>query len=324
MAEAMLKFDTNELDWTYEVVPEWEKAPAGLRHADVPSVCTDSEDNVYLYCRDVSQIVVYDSAGRFLRTWGDGEFSTFVHGAYMTGTDELLLVDQGHSFVGRFTRSGELLQTIGPRGVTSDSGYNGSDYSTVVRGAGPYNRPAAVCPSPDGRLFVADGYGNARVHRFGPDGELQLSWGEPGTGPGEFQVPHGIWIQDDRVLVADRGNHRIQHFDFDGKYITEWRDVYRPQDFAEDRDGRIYVAEGAGATTTSAGVPAGRISVFDPDGTVLCRWSAGEAGDGDFMMSPHGIWVDSVGSVYISVNVSTAGRFYGVGGANPVLKFARA
>ena len=82
---------------------------------------------------------------------------------------------------------------------------------------------------PNGDLYVADGYGNARVHRFGPSGELKQSWGEVGTGAGEFHLPHGIWCDPDgRVLVCDRENDRIQVFGADGKYLEQWTDVVRP------------------------------------------------------------------------------------------------
>ena len=76
---------------------------------------------------------------------------------------------------------------------------------------------------------MTDGYGNARVHRFSPDGKLIRSWGEPGTGPGQFNLPHDIWVHPDgRVLVADRENERIQIFDLDGEFMEQWTHLQRP------------------------------------------------------------------------------------------------
>src|SRR5438477_273239 len=82
--------------------------------------------------------------------------------------------------------------------------------------------------APGGDLYVTDGYGNARVHRFSAEGRLLQSWGEPGAGPGQFNLPHGIAVlADGRVLVADRENDRIQLFDPEGKYLDQWTQVQR-------------------------------------------------------------------------------------------------
>ena len=93
-------------------------------------------------------------------------------------------------------------------------------------------------------MYVADGYGNARVHRFSPDGRLLGSWGEPGAGPGQFHVPHGIAIDAaGTVYVADRENSRLQLFSPAGEFLAEWTDVARPCEVAIDRDGNVFVAE---------------------------------------------------------------------------------
>ena len=65
---------------------------------------------------------------------------------------------------------------------------------TIKRGGPPFNRPTGVAISPSGEIYVSDGYGNARVHKFSPDGSLLLSWGEPGEAPGQFRLPHSIWV----------------------------------------------------------------------------------------------------------------------------------
>ena len=72
-------------------------------------------------------------------------------------------------------------------------------------------------------MFIADGYANARVHKFGADGTYQFSWGEPGGEPYQFRLPHGIWVdRRGRVLVADRENDRVQIFDQSGKLLEIW------------------------------------------------------------------------------------------------------
>ena len=97
---------------------------------------------------------------------------------------------------------------------------------------------------PKGDLYVSDGYGNCRVHRFSPTGELKRSWGTPGGGPGEFFLPHGIAVRaDGRVFVCDRENDRIQIFSPDGEYLSEWTDTQRPTHLVFDAQGRAYVSE---------------------------------------------------------------------------------
>ena len=76
-----------------------------------------------------------------------------------------------------------------------------------------------------------DGYGNARVHKYTGDGELIKSWGRPGTGPGEFDLPHCVRVdKHDRLLVADRTNNQIQFSDTDGNYLHEWTSLHRRRD----------------------------------------------------------------------------------------------
>ena len=118
---------------------------------------------------------------------------------------------------------GRLLLTLGVSGRPSDTGATSPDYRTVQRGGPPFNYPTNVALSPEGDIYVSDGYGNARIHRFSPDGRLLHSWGQPGAGPGQFNVPHGIAIdRQGIVLVADRENSRIQRFTPDGEFIDEW------------------------------------------------------------------------------------------------------
>ena len=87
------------------------------------------------------------------------------------------------------------------------------DYRTITQGGGPFNHPTNLALGPGGEMYVADGYGNCRVHKFSPEGELLHSWGEPGEGPGQFNLPHGVGVdRSGRVAVADRENDRVQFF----------------------------------------------------------------------------------------------------------------
>jgi sugar lactone lactonase YvrE len=209
---------------------------------------------------------------------------------------------------------------------------------TVTTPAGPFNGCTNLTVAPTGDLYVADGYGNCRVHRFTADGELIASWGGIGVGPGEFHLPHGIRAAPDgRILVGDRENDRIQVFDLDGTYVTSWTDVQRPTDLAVDRDGLVYVSElwrprGTASFTrgtTPVDLP-GRVTVFDPAGSVVARWGAStttRGAPGNFV-APHAIAVDSSGDVYVGEVTGTfgvaAGRVPARLGDHQLQKFVRA
>jgi DNA-binding beta-propeller fold protein YncE len=198
--------------------------------------------------------------------------------------------------------------TLGTLNTPSDSGYDGKNMMSIKRGAGPFNRPTNVAIGPNGDIYITDGYGNSRVHRFSSTGQLKRSWGEPGLGPGEFYLPHGIAVASDgRVFVCDRESDRIQIFDPDGEYLTEWTDTQRPTHLVFDAEGRVYVTELAwyeGETSQRAGpVNAyrhARMSVFDKDGKVLARWGTPQLTAPGSFAAPHGLALDSRCDLYVS------------------------
>jgi DNA-binding beta-propeller fold protein YncE len=191
----------------------------------------------------------------------------------------------------KYSASGNLLMTLGTWDQPSDTGWSGNYRDLVKQAAGPFHRPSDVAVSPSGDLYISDGYGNARVHRFTADGELQMSWGVPGkTAPGEFHVPHGVWVHTDgRVLVADRENNRVQIFSPQGDFLTQWTDLARPCDIYIDADGAVYIPELDGLMT-----------ILSLEGQILARWTSPTGtGDGD---GGHAVWVDSRGDIYLNQN----------------------
>ncbi|HEY5273627.1 MAG TPA: hypothetical protein VIJ34_10385 [Acidimicrobiales bacterium] len=317
----------------FELVEGWEQLPAGWKHEDVAAVCTDDARNVFLYCRGDHPVMVYDQDGRFLDSWGEGKFSYRTHGMFMNGENEIFCVDDSGNSVGRYATDGTLLQQIGSVGVLSDSGYDGADMATITHGAPPYNRPTNLAVAPSGDLYVSDGYGNSRVHRFTDGGDLIQSWGEPGGGPGQFRTPHSAWVHTDgRVFVADRQNDRVQIFDGEGNYLSEWLDVQRPQDIFIDDAGLVYVGElvyRKGDVSSRRGPIAeeepSRISIYDLDGNVLLRWSDSDPSKDGFFIAPHGLWVDNEGSIYMAEVTNTIGVRPGLAppDAHTFQKFAR-
>lgn len=302
-------------DYRYTLVEGWEQLPRGWTHADVAGVATDAEDHVYLYTRGPSRVVVYDRDGRFLRAWGDQEFSDRPHGITIATDGSVWCVDDADHTVKKLTPHGERLLTLGTSRTPSETGYIGPQpgisgstlLNSITRGGPPFNRPTNLAIGPNGDLYVSDGYGNARVHRFSPDGELLQSWGEPGTDTGQFNLPHGIAVHlDGRVFVADRENDRIQIFSPDGEYLDQWLDTQRPTQLQIGPDGVVYVAElwrRVGETSQRLGraetdAP-GRVSVLAPDGSVLARWGGPRMCDPGMFCAPHSLAIDSRGDIYV-------------------------
>src|SRR5262245_57331406 len=302
-------------DFRYEVRAGWEQLPPGWGFVEVAGVATDSEARLYVFNRGEHPVIVFARDGRFLGSWGEGDFRR-PHGICVAPDDTVYCTDDADHTVRQYTREGRLLRTLGTSGRPSDTGAVGNDYRTVQRAGPPFNFPTNLAVAPDGDLFISDGYGNACVHRFAPDGRLRASWGAPGGGKGQFQVPHGIAVdQGGTVYVADRENSRVQLFTADGTYRGEWTDVARPCQVFVDGLGAVYVAElglRAGRwpwmAPPEAGAVGGRMSVFDRDGRLQARWGGGEnpTAPGDFF-APHDVCVDAHGDVYVGEVVMSAG-----------------
>jgi DNA-binding beta-propeller fold protein YncE len=303
---------SNKLE--YEVLEGWEKLPEGWSFVEVAGVATDSQDRVYAFNRGAHPVIVFDRDGRFLTAWGEGVF-TNAHGIFIGPDDKVYCADNFDHTVRIFTPDGTLLQTLGEKDKPADTGFKAWK-TPVQRAAGPFNMVTNVALGPNGNLYVADGYGNARVHAFSPDGTLLFSWGEPGKGPGQFNLPHAIAVdRRGRVYVADRENSRIQIFTAEGAYVSEWTHVVRPDDLYIDQDENLFVAElgfRAGVMPGAAippHAPHARVSILTLDGEVQTRFGGEDAiAPGNFF-APHGIWADSRGDLYVSeVTYSAGGR----------------
>ena len=132
----------------------------------------------------------------------------------------------------------------------------------------------------DGSIFISDGYGNTRVHKYSPTGDHLLSWGEPGIDPGQFMCPHNIALRGGRVYVADRESHRVQIFDLEGRLVALWNNIHRPCDLSIGPEGHIYIGE-----LNSFGLMDGvrgighRVTVLDADSNLLGRFGDAEEGE---------------------------------------------
>ena len=302
--------------YTYELVDGWAKCPEGWSFIDVCGLSIDSQDRVYILSRSAHPVMVFDREGNLLTSWGE-EFFKRAHGSYSGPDGSVYCTDDVNHTVSKFTPEGKLLQVLGSKDQPSDTGYKPKSnllesLATIKRGGPPFNRPTGVALSSSGDIFVSDGYGNARVHKFSPDGKLLLSWGEPGTGPGQFCLPHSIWVDKrERVWVADRENSRIQIFDARGEFLSQWTDLLRPTDIFIDDEETVYVSE--------LGL---RISLFTIDGELLSRWGCQRQDkETDLFVAPHTIAVDSHGDIYVGEVAMTAAGIDR--GSRTIQKFAR-
>ena len=267
--------------YSYEVIHDFFKLPAGEAFGLVSRVAADAQDRIYVFQRKDPPVVVFDRGGKYLGAWGSGEV-TDPHGLKIVG-DTVYTTDRIDSVAKSFSLDGKPLLELGTRGVHSDTGCEGAPY-LAERAAGPFNHPTEMMAHPNGDIYVTDGYRNARVHRFTGDGKLKTSWGAPGHGPGQFHLPHSIAFDDaGRLYVADRANKRIQIFSPDGDYLAEWTGMGGPNDITRGRDGNFYIAE-----QEDAGKPA-YVCVRDGQGHVLARLESRHV---------HGVGVDSKGDIY--------------------------
>jgi DNA-binding beta-propeller fold protein YncE len=192
------------------------------------------------------------------------------------------------------TPEGRVLLTLGIPG--RPSGYMSGR---------PFHRCTHTALSPQGDIYVSDGYGNACVHKFAPDGRHLTSWGAPGSDPGEFNIVHNIVCDAEGwVYVADRENHRIQVFDGSGRYETQWNNLHRPCGLfmTGGHCPVCFVGELGPVMAVNRDMPnlGPRVSILDRTGRRLGRLGGRHAGLGPAeFIAPHGLAVDSQGDLYV-------------------------
>ncbi len=307
--------------YTYELVDSWAKLPKGASFLDIGGISIDEQDRVFVLNRSTEHpVMVFDREGNFLTSWGQGLFKR-AHGSGVGPDGSIYCTDDKNHTVRKFSPEGKVLMTLGNEDQPSDTGYV-EEYldffwslNTITRGGPPFNRPTGVSVTESGTIYVVDGYGNARVHKFAPDGKLLLSWGGPGYRPGEFRLPHDVFVdKQERVWVTDRENSRIQIFDSNGKFLDQWENVFRPTDVYIDDDGVVYVSE-----------LCLRFSIFSPDGELLARWGTrpGETLENAVFIAPHTVTLDSRGDIYVGEVSWTSYNRHIDRGANVLRKFVR-
>lgn len=271
-------------DFRYERVEGWAKVPEYFDLSDPVDIATDARDRVYVGSRGNHPILIFDRKGNFVSCWGEGHFVD-PHGIYVGPDDSVYIVDAKTHTVEKRTPGGEVLLTLGTRFRTP---------AIMLRA--PFNQPTGLVLGPAGEMFVTDGYGNFLVHKFSTEGKLLKTWGEHGKGPGQFELPHKLDIDNrGRLYVCDRNNDRIQIFDLEGKFLEMWTNCRWPQDIWIDKKKELaYVVE---SHMHQLFPP--RVTVRDLKGKILSEFGGYEHEGKGLLENSHTICVDSHGDIYI-------------------------
>jgi NHL repeat len=219
----------------YHSVPDFLKLPPDLFLGEAVGVAVNSKGHIFVFSRGNStgpayaaaaaQLLEFAPDGKFLREIGHHLYAwSFAHSVKIDRQDNIWVTDKGSDMVIKFTPEGRVAMVFGRKQEASDEGTSPLKHvlSPLPPVDGMFRQVTDVAWDAAGNSYISDGYINSRVAKVDKDGNWVKSWGEPGSGPGQFNTPHSIALDaQDNVYVADRGNRRIQVFDGDGKFLRQ-------------------------------------------------------------------------------------------------------
>ncbi len=243
-------------------------------------------------------LMIFNREGELIDNWDHlDDLMVRPHRVVMNPHDpekHVWIVDDGAHQVHKLTNDGEIVMTLGEFRVPGDDENH-------------FNRPTDIAFVANGDFFVSDGYRNTRVAKFNSDGEFLLDWGEPGTGPSQFNTVHGITVDaQDRIYVADRANSRVQVFDTQGNYLDQWNNITYPYYIHVSKDQHLWVGDGR----------TNKILKYNLDGQLLNYWGTFGTLPGA-MWGPHQFSVDDENNLYIAdVHVGRVQKYRPKSGAD--------
>ena len=260
----------------YAADAEWPTLPPGWNFGEAAGVSVDGKGHVYVFHRGENPIMEFAPDGRLVRSWGAGMFIR-AHAIRVDPEGNIWTVDNDTHQVLKMDPNGRVRMVLGRRGQSGETDEL-------------FNRPTDVAFGPNGEIYVTDGYGNSRVVKFSKQGRYITAWGKPGKGEGEFDLPHAVAVdQQGRVYVGDRENYRVQIFDADGNFLTQWKHVGSPWGLEMGPDGTLFMADGHND----------RILKVSLDGKVLGAFGQNGRMPGDLSFGHH-IAVDAEGNLFVS------------------------
>ena len=237
----------------YVIADDDFRLPPGMNFGGVSGVAINSKGHIFLLHRGPGPLAEFDPDGNFVRAIGDGLFER-PHGLRIDAQDNIWATDVGAHVVYKFNPEGRLQMVLGVKGRAGEW----HDYGHLRL----FNEPNEAMVGPSGDIFVLQGHGKGPscVLKFDKDGDFIKSWGQHGSGPGDFDLPHSIVVDAKGLLhIADRNNARIQVFDQDGNYIRESKQPGTPCGLFITPDQQMFMAHGH----------TGLIKRLDLDGHVL-------------------------------------------------------
>ena len=258
---------------TYHLVENWAQLPPGVKWSRPLGVDIDAHGTIYVSHQHYAMpIMAFDGNGGFLRSWGQRMFA-LSDSLRTDPTGNIWVTDRGLHQIFKFSGEGQLLMTLGQKGVRGDN-----------ESQDAFNEPSDLVIANDGSIFIAEGESTShRVVKYSQDGKFVKYWGGRGTEPGKFDVPHSIAIDSTgRIYVADRGNNRIQLFGQDGQYLDQWTHFGTPNGLFITRDDMLYVVDGRNSLRIAN----------TRDGSIVDRIEG--------LTYPHAVTVDKQGAIYIA------------------------
>lgn len=245
LSAGQLQQQTSAPEIQFDSIPDFLRLPPGMNFGEVPGVAVDSQKNIYVFSRSgatggpafgptAAQLLEFGPGGEFIREIGRDLYGwSFAHSVRIDKDDNIWAIDKGSDMIIKLNQAGRVQWVFGRRKESAD-GAEPWEHPNPPQPArdGNFRQPTDVAWDSQGNIYITDGYINSRVAKYDRNGDWVKSWGEPGTGPGQFRTPHAIAIdRNDNVYVGDRGNERVQIFSPDGKYLREWK-IEIPPDFS--------------------------------------------------------------------------------------------
>jgi hypothetical protein len=279
----------------YDSAPNFLKLPEGIYLGEAVGVATNSKGHVFVYTRtgsprvtmgtnrafvrNAARLFQFDQNGKYVREIGQGLYGfVFAHAVRVDRQDNIWVIDEGSNMIIKFDPDGRVLMTLGRKPEAINVPAAAANAAAGARGGGGagipgdnFNRPTDVGWDSSGNIYVADGYGNSRIAKFDKNGRFLKSWGSRGTGPGEFNIPHTIAVDaQNNIYVGDRENKRIQVFDTEGTFKTQYTNVGAPYAICITPGPRQFLF--TSNSNPSTGMDNGEIYKMTLDGKVLGKF----------------------------------------------------